>query len=186
MPDTSKGMLFNMILKFIQQKGKPELIHKISAQLDKPLKYIDFFDYPVQELMLITEKAAKGVFPDKKIETALYTLARETFTILAQTPILKAMLPRAKRNPMSVAQKIPFLYRQINCFGNISVVDVKEKSCRIIFKNYKSFPHLQQGFLQQACDYLGFITEVSLDIIKFKNNGNGDILTDFDLSLKLS
>ncbi|MFH1459564.1 MAG: DUF2378 family protein [Candidatus Omnitrophota bacterium] len=184
MPETAKGILFNVNLKFIKNKNKPELLEKISKKLGKPLKYIDFFDYPAQELLVIVEEIAKNIFPHKKTDEVYYLLAQENFATLAQTPILKAMLPRAKKNPRIIAPKIPFLYKQIYRFGEISVVDLEEKSCRIVFKNYVSLPQLQQGFLQKVSDVLGFNHKVGLNIHKFINNGNGDIKADFDLTLR--
>ncbi|MFH1459562.1 MAG: DUF2378 family protein [Candidatus Omnitrophota bacterium] len=184
MPATTKGMFFNVAFKLITAKGHAELIEKISKKLGKPLKYIDFFDYPIEEFMLIVEEAIKYIYPDKKFEEALYILSEESFDLIMQTPIIKAVLSGAKKNMQNIAKRIPFIYEQFNHFGKISIIDLKEKNCVIAFKNYKTYPELQQGFLQRTFDFLKLNHTVELNIHKFKNNGNGDITADFDISLK--
>ena len=66
MAETTKGMFFNNTLNFIVKKKGPELKAKISKEIGKPLNYISFRDYPIQEYVALQEEAIKEIYPGKK------------------------------------------------------------------------------------------------------------------------
>ena len=151
-PGTVKGLFFNSLLHFIEEEGGVELKTEISKELGKELKYIDFFDYPVQEYIIMQEEIVKKIFPEKTMEEGMYEMGRVDFKTFAESVFGKVVLPRLKNNLKKVSARIPSWYMRINKFGEVSVVDLGEKKFKLIFKDYKNYPQIQHGILRQAME----------------------------------
>ncbi len=181
MTATIKGMFFNDVLKYAVEKGGPEIKKEISLKLGKPLRYIDFFNYPVQELVLIHEEIVKKIFPEKTTKDGMFELGRESFKTFAKSRIGKAILPYLKKDFKGMSNRIPAWYKQMSNYGTVEVVDLGEKSYKLVYKDNRGYPEIDHGMLQQALDSTGHKGTVTMNVDRREKAGPGDIIIDFEL-----
>ncbi len=67
-------------------------------------------------------------------------------------------------------------------FGDVEVVDLGEKSFKLVYRDFKEYPEFHYG----AFDYglrneLNFDCKVTLNVERFENDGKGDVLADFEI-----
>ncbi|MFH1459616.1 MAG: DUF2378 family protein [Candidatus Omnitrophota bacterium] len=185
MQETTKGMYFNDVIKFITEKSGEQTKNQIAKELGKPLEYIGFKDYSIQELVLIQQLCIKYIFPEKTREQGMFELGKIAFYTFAKSLLGKVTLPFLKNNPAETFKKIPSWYMQINKFGSVEFEEIAEKKNKIIFKNYKNYPHYHHGLITQGMEVLGLIGTVSLTVHRFEELENkGDIVADFECFLE--
>ncbi len=184
MPETIKGMFFNDVLKFIDEQGGPELREEISQKLGKPLKYVAFYNYPIQELVLIREEAIKKIYPHKTMAEGMYELGKVAYQTFARSLVGRVVFPYMKKDFKGMSARIPVWYKYMTNFGTIKVVDAGEKSFKIVYRDYRGYPEIDQGLIQQALDELGYKGTATLHITKMDRVGPGDITTDFELTVR--
>ncbi len=180
-----KGIFFNSILDLIDEKKETELKEEISEKLGKPLKYNGFFNYPVQELNIILEETVKKLYPNKTIEEGIYELGGLTFNTFVKSALGKAVLPYVKKDFKGMSNRIPSWYKQMSDYGSVSVVDLGEKSFKLVFKDFKTYPEYSHGIFQYALKEIGLKGKATLKIQKMKKLGPGDLLTDFECIIEL-
>ena len=73
---------------------------------------------------------------------------------------------------------------RINKFGNVTVEDLGEKKFKLVFRDYKNYPQIQYGLLEEAMETLGYKGKVTMHVGKMKKLGPGDIIADFEFIIE--
>jgi uncharacterized protein (TIGR02265 family) len=130
--DTCRGMFFNGMLEAVRALAGEEVRAKCHAAVgDK--KFVDFFSYPVAELLKATFTAADLLGP--KLggrELVLRQLGgRATEDFLGST-IGKTLMALAGREPHRLLASLPNSYRAAVSYGERSVTRLGDRQARMV------------------------------------------------------
>ena len=75
---------------------------------------------------------------------------------------------------------MPFFYRQVLSFANITIETLGENSRKIIYKDFKSHPQVEHGVLTQAAYLLKPDAQITFFEKLTTNDQQGNIVSQFE------
>ncbi|MFH1459157.1 MAG: DUF2378 family protein [Candidatus Omnitrophota bacterium] len=180
-----KGMFLNILLNYLKKNSHDLVTEKVSKMLDKPLKYVDFFDYPIEEFILLIEEIIKQVFPDKTFEEACYELGRISVEGIIISPVAKVAIAYAKKNIQGAIKNTPFYFSQFAKMGKVSVNQKSDYIFNVVFKAWKIYPYYAYGLLVFVLKEIDAKLKLKLEVANVKILGLGKVESDFTCILEL-
>jgi len=130
--DTCRGMFFNGMLEAVRALGGEDVRAKCHAVAgDK--KFVDFFSYPVAEMLKATFTAADLLGP--KLggrEAVLHQLGRRATEDFLGSTIGKTLMALAGREPHRLLASLPNSYRAAVSYGERSVERLGDRQARLV------------------------------------------------------
>ncbi|MFH1459158.1 MAG: DUF2378 family protein [Candidatus Omnitrophota bacterium] len=185
MEGLGKGIFANIILKYLRENHHEPVIEKVSKMLGKPLKYIDFFDYPIPEFMILIEEIAKEVFPHKTLEDACYELGRISINKVLDIPVAKVAIAYARKNIHGAVKNVPLYFSQFARMGEVAVSQPNQNSYEVRFKEWQGYPHYTYAMLVFSVKEIDPNMKLKLEVRDVKILGKGKVISDFSCILEL-
>ncbi|MFH1459159.1 MAG: DUF2378 family protein [Candidatus Omnitrophota bacterium] len=180
-----KGIFFNIFLNYLRKNNYEQVIENFSQITGKSLKYVDFFDYSIEEYIILMEEMAKQIFPDKTKEAAYYELGKITAIAVLNTSMAKVGIAYAKRNIRGALKNLPFYFYQFAKMKEVSVKQLDQNRYKIMFKGWPIYPDSEHGLFNFIVKQLDPKINLKFEVISLENLGHGKIRTDFSFTVEL-
>jgi len=154
--DTVRGMFLNGVLEVAQAIGGSEAVDRCREVSDEK-RFIDFFNYPVFDLLQMTLAATKhlGVRAGGGAGILRQLGAQASKDFLA-SPTGKTMLLLTGGNPRRMLSQLPSSYRTAVSFGERRMVwSVGERNGRLIVQRDFMPPAYTKGLMQGLLEAVG-------------------------------
>jgi uncharacterized protein (TIGR02265 family) len=154
--DTVRGMFLNGVLEVAQAIGGSEAVGRCREVSDEK-RFIDFFNYPVFDLLQMTLAATKhlGVRAGGGAGILRQLGAQASKDFLA-SPTGKTMLLLTGGNPRRMLNQLPSSYRTAVSFGERRMVwSVGERNGRLIVQRDFMPPAYTKGLMQGLLEAVG-------------------------------
>jgi uncharacterized protein (TIGR02265 family) len=154
--DTARGMFFNGALEVARALGGSEAADRCRDVIGEK-RFIDFFNYPVLELLRMTLEAVRLLGPGSGggagVLRRMGTQAAKDFLA---SPSGKTMLLLTGGNPRRLLNQLPTSYRTAVSFGERRVIwSVGERSGLLVVQRDFMPPAYTKGLLQGLMEAVG-------------------------------
>jgi uncharacterized protein (TIGR02265 family) len=150
--DTARGMFFNGLLEAVRELGGEEARMKCYVAAGER-KFVDFFSYPVADLMKAIFTATELLAP--KLggrETVLRQLGRRATDDFLNSTVGKTMLALAGTEPHRVLAAVPNACRASLSYGERTMERLGDKQARMIARRDFLPMHYVEGILTSAVE----------------------------------
>lgn len=151
--DTCRGMFFNGLLDAVLELGGEEVRRKCFVAAGEK-RFVDFFSYPVADLLKAVFTAAELLGPAHGGRDAvLHLLGRRATEDFLRSTVGKTMLALAGNDPQRLLGSFPNSFRASLSYGERTVERLGEKEARM--KARRDFMPLEYtvGVLTAAMEY---------------------------------
>jgi uncharacterized protein (TIGR02265 family) len=154
--DTARGMFFNGALKVARALGGSEAADRCQHVLGEK-RFIDFFNYPVVELLQLSLEALRLIGPRAGGGAGVLRRmgAQAASDFLASAPG-RTMLMLTDKNPRRLLSQLPSSFRTVVSFGDRRMVwSVAERSGLLLTQRDFMPPAYTKGLLQGVLEAVG-------------------------------
>lgn len=154
--DTVRGMFLNGVLEVAQALGGSEAVDRC-REVSEEKRFIDFFNYPVFDLLQMTLVATKHVGVRAGGGAAvLRQLGAQASKDFLASPTGKTMLLLTGGNPRRMLNQLPSSYRTAVSFGERRMVwSVGERNGRLVVQRDFMPPAYTKGLMQGLLEAVG-------------------------------
>ncbi|WP_224240672.1 DUF2378 family protein [Hyalangium gracile] len=154
--DTARGMFFNGALEVARALGGSEAADRCQ-QLIGEKRFIDFFNYPVQDLLRMSLEVVRTVGPRAGGGAGvLRRMGIQAAKDFLASPSGKTMLLLAGNNPRRLLNQLPTSYRTAVSFGERRVVwSVADRAGLFVAQRDFLPPAFTKGLLQGVLEGVG-------------------------------
>jgi uncharacterized protein (TIGR02265 family) len=154
--DTVRGMFLNGVLEVAQSLGGSEAVDRC-REVTEEKKFIDYFNYPVFDLLQMTLAATKHVGVRAGGGAGvLRRLGAQAAKDFLAAPTGKTMLLLTGGNPRRLLSQLPSSYRTAVSFGERRMSwSVGERSGRLVVQRDFMPPAYTKGLLQGMLEAVG-------------------------------
>lgn len=130
--DTCRGMFFNGLFDAVRTLGGEEVRARCYVAAGAK-RFVDFFSYPVADLLKAIFTAADLLGPKHGgREAVMYLLGRRATEDFHQSTVGKTMLALAGKEPQRMLNTFPSAFRAALSYGNRTVEHLGDKQARML------------------------------------------------------
>ena len=185
MAGTTKGLYFISAFDCFAQSVGRDKVKALCDQLSIPARFAKREEISMATLNVLIEEGIKLFWPNSTLEQGMFRQGEAAFPKFADTLIGKTALSLFSSHIKRLAARAPVYYSTENKYGTVEFVDTNEKSFRLEFRKYESYPHYHFGLISYVAQRIEPKAKIDLSVHNFVNHGKGDILTDFDVIANL-
>ncbi|MFO0598397.1 MAG: TIGR02265 family protein [Myxococcaceae bacterium] len=176
--DTCKGMFFNGVFRAMERGGfEPPSETKRGKKV--PLKFVDFFNYPITEFLPMAWRAAQllgGGEDAASLEAGLRSLGRQATDDFLSTAVGKTLLLLASSEPRRLMTSLASGYKTAVSYGTRALEWSTPTRCRFTMRR-DFMPHpYHEGVLLQV------MTAVGAQGLQVRGTRVGLLDTDYEVS----